>query len=758
MVPSELRRVASRIATVATALFALSIAGCGGGGGGSTAVPAASKGSNTLSLSVTIPNTLNVASANRTTKSVPSNSASIAVFAYPQSGTQPATPTYVGDVALPATAPNVSLCSASGSNRICNITFAAPVGADVISIEIYDQEPVGGAIPSASNLLAAAAATTTVNANGGNSVSLTLVGTAGSFTAGTALALPPFALTSGGSSGVSGGSLSFTVPGNALSSGSVQVAVGQVSASLLIPLAGQRTPQFTAGAGNTLIYAFNLQLVPPSTTLAASLSLTGTTFTINSSLSSSLGSAGTLKVAVLSSGTYNDVGTLSYTVSGSTLAITGGTSGIVQSGIFIIYLPPASSGTVGSSSTSATGALAILTIAGTTYAYVPTTTGLMQVALTNGSSLASGGSTTQPVGGARVDACAADATHNLVYCVPFGGTSIYVYNVSSGTVASPTTISTDAGTTVTFSGGTCTICGIVYDSVGNDVIISTGYGYEVYSAVGTQVAKIQARIAENFGFNSSTRTILSPQYGQGGGNTIDLINLSTLGWYTLASQPGGISDPDHGAIDTSTNVGITANEFSSGSSENVYIVNLNGVTFPSATSGVATPISGLTASTQTLTSSVFSTCSTTADGIAVDSSAHLAFMASEYCPGYSGFGVLPLTGASTSYSYVFATMPSGPAGSFIDNQDPHALTVFNLPGVCADCALVSNLNKTELGIIDLNQLLAATRSGGDPHTVDSSVNLTSSSSGNPIVTYLTTGLYATSSARAPASTQQNVRR
>jgi hypothetical protein len=756
-------KTCGRTAAVAgLVLFALS--GCGGGGGGGgSAVPAVGAGplsstSAQTTIKFTVPNGNTASGSTRNSQSVPSSIAGIVVFAYAASGTQPSTPTLVGDLAVPPTvAGNTSLCvsvTTPSPGRLCTITFTAPVGTDVVSVQLYDKEPSGGSIPSGANLVASGTSSLTVSLNGANSATITLNSVTATINASITTSLPPLTPSSGGS--ITGGSVNFSIPAGLAPNGA-QVGVAEVLQLSLPALSSVRRVQSTAGG--TFVYAFGFTLSGASALSSPGLTISAS-FNISGPLSSSLSKSGTMNIARLSGTTYVDTGTVGYTFSSGTLTLSGGSSGVTLPGVYIIYIPAAAP--IGSSSTSATGALAVLTISGTTFAYVPTPTGLMQVALTNGSALASGGSTTAPVGNA-VDACAADAGHNIVYCAAFSGTSIYPFDVSSGSVSPLTPITTDASASPAgFSGGSCLICGIVYDSVGNDVIISTNGFYEVYSPAGTRVTKIAARIAENFGFDTSSRTIFSPTYDQGA-TSIDLINIANPGWFTLSAPPSGLSSPDHGAIDTSTKVAITANEFSSGNSESMFLVNLNGVSFPTPSSSSSpTLIPSLIAQPQTLTSGVFSTCDTTADGIAVDSSAHLAFFASEFCSGRAGFGVAQLPTASTASpafgDYVFAVMPNvAPVGSFADNQDPHALTVFNLPGVCADCAVISNFSKSVIAIIDLNQLMAATRSGTDAHTVDSSVNLTASSkSGNPVVTYLTTGLFtALSQQRSPASAQQN---
>jgi len=712
-----------------------------------------------MSISFAIPNGNTGSSKTRNSQSVPTGINSVTVFAYPATGTQPATPNLVGDLSLTPTGGNKSLCVASSGGRLCTIAFTAPVGADVVLVQLWDMEPSGGAIPTGANLLASGTASVTVSANGSNSATITLNSVTATINSSITTNLPPLTPTPSGS--ITGGSVNFSIaPG--LAPNGAQVGISEVLQLSLPALASVRRAQSTAGG--TFVYAFGFTLTgatalsPPGLTISASFSVSGP-------LVSSLAASGTMNVARLSGTTYTDTGSVSYTYSAGTLTISGGSSGVTSSGVYIIYIP---AGTAGSSSTSATGALAVLTVAGTTYAYVPTPSGLLQVTLTSGGAISSGGSGNSPVGPA-VDACAADAVHTLVYCVAFGGSSgdssgnIYSYNVSSGNVASPTSIATDASGTVTFTGGSCTICGIVYDSVGNDIVISTPAGYEIYSPLGNKVGStLGNRIAENFGFDSTSRLIFSPQYESGA--TADVVNIGSLNWYTLGSSLGGVSlsTPDHGAFDTSTHIAITSEEFSDDTmTEQAYLVALGSASF-GATGNPGTVTAPAQASS--LTSSVFngSNCDTSADGIAVDSVAHYAFFAAEYCgPTFgntSAIGVAQMPSSAGAISsglsqWVFAYMPNLPTSSgFNSNRDPHALTVFNLAGACNDCAIIANLEKTYLAVINLQALLNIPAGNliDSGHTVNSSYNLI----GAGVITYIPTGLTAASSARSALSRRQ----
>lgn len=330
--------------------FSSLLAACGGGGGGSSPAipvsavspPGATAGAGSgptagapVTMTFTIPVGTTSSSQGRAVQTVPSGSKGLLLYAYAASGSQPATPTLVGDLAVPATGGNVSLCTVSGSTKTCNITFNAPVGNDVIAVQLYDQEPSSGTISGSANLLAGGSTTANITTNGTNGIAISLNGAAGSISASAAWTPAPVAAPT--SASISGGSINFSLPAGSVS-GNAQVSVSTVL-QLVIPLSSGRHPQFTQGAGNTFVYGFDFTVVGV-TSLSSSLSLVGTTLNVTGSLASALSSSGFLNVALLSNSTYVDVGSVTYTFSGGTLTVTGGSTGMTQNGIYILYIPP----------------------------------------------------------------------------------------------------------------------------------------------------------------------------------------------------------------------------------------------------------------------------------------------------------------------------------------------------------------------------------------------------------------------------------
>jgi len=212
----------------------------------------------------------------RSSESVAPSIKGLAVFVYPAGSAIPGTPALVGDLVIGAAG---SLCSIdSNGNRVCNISFTAPVGNDTVTLKLYDQEPSGGAIPSSANIVATGNSAITITANGSNVATLTLnsvTATVGS-SGGTVGTIDP---SDNGS--ISGGIVIFNLlPGAVPGGQQVTASVSEVSDLSGLPSLGmQRRAQFVQGAGNTLVYAFGFTL-SPALNLSLSVTLNGTTFNV----------------------------------------------------------------------------------------------------------------------------------------------------------------------------------------------------------------------------------------------------------------------------------------------------------------------------------------------------------------------------------------------------------------------------------------------------------------------------------------------
>jgi hypothetical protein len=384
---------------------------------------------------------------------------------------------------------------------------------------------------------------------------------------------------------------------------------------------------------------------------------------------------------------------------------------------------------------SGSGSMAVLQIGGETYAFVPSLTGMSRVKLTSGGTV---GALTASAGAGRAaavaaltppvqltltpvpDACGADWNGNVVACISYSSSKVHVID-SSGTLLH--TYDTGLTASASFSGGSCVLCGVLYDPTDDRMILATAGGYALFDhkGSGTIVRTIPTLVAENFGYNPVTNQIFSPRYGNGASPSIDLVDVATSKVYSLTPPPSTLDSPDHGAVDYSTNIGITGEEFNV--AMEAYLVNLGSAALDKpAAKQFQAPLA-------TIPMTHTTTCSWPITDIAVDSTSHVAFFSAEFCSGSSGDAMgaakMPTsaTATLTLSDYVFSSIPNPPAGTWSNPGDPHGIANFTVSSGSKHYGLLVNDSKTYVAAVDLDLLLAAKRSAGDVHLVDSTVDL-----------------------------------
>lgn len=375
------------------------------------------------------------------------------------------------------------------------------------------------------------------------------------------------------------------------------------------------------------------------------------------------------------------------------------------------------------------GGVAVVTIGAKTYAEVPSAIGLIQTTIAvNGvlpSPSASPDSTVLSLS-PDPDACtiAPNGTKIYAYCIAFAQPnppgSIEVIDLTTGTPALVNTIATDATQLFNSSGGQCYLCGVAWDPKDKAILVSTLNGYEFYDPnTGKHVrATIPAPIAENFGYNPATNQIWSPQE-ETNNEEEDLVDIAGSTWYALTPSIANVLvEPDAGAVDSTTNVAMSLDEFSGSTA----IIPLGGAKLATPAPGVSPP-GTLTAPLATENSIMLdSGCETNA--ISIDPTQHVAFISGEYSsPDCVGAVQLPSTApiapfTPTSYMW-FGKLPNTPDGKTFDSAyDPHVAATFYLPGNGDLYGLVFNYMRSYIAVVDISKLLAAPVSATDPHRMD----------------------------------------
>ncbi len=339
-----------------------------------------------------------------------------------------------------------------------------------------------------------------------------------------------------------------------------------------------------------------------------------------------------------------------------------------------------------------------------------------------------------------INSCAGNQTTGTVICTD-NLTGIYLIN---GETLSQT-LNSGGVNQKTFSGGNCTTCGVVVDSLHNRAIISIannansnpspppGPGaYQVINlANNTLSAPISPvgthAIAESFGLNTTTNMIMSANEG-GFFDLIDVTNPSAPIAYSLPGAPLRPSF-DSSALD-STGIVVAGGE----GSGNVLVGDLSQATF-----STSPPIWNAPNQIESLTefAPTFGYFSSGITGMAIASGANEVFLEDESGTAGNGAGIgvmkLPSVagfGTPSILDWVVAHMPTTPDNaSWNMPHDPHGLVAArtNLMITSGSVALgvapkgigfVVNNERTYLAVVDLGGLLAAPRAQADGNQLD----------------------------------------
>jgi hypothetical protein len=336
--------------------------------------------------------------------------------------------------------------------------------------------------------------------------------------------------------------------------------------------------------------------------------------------------------------------------------------------------------------------------------------------------------------------CSSDETHKRVFCGGFNSSKIADIDASATTNSEFDTLATGS---LSFTGGTCTVCAIAYDPKDNAFIMlehdatTTGkfvsWGEDSHATI-TTIADSDPN--ENPGYDYTKNWIFTPQY-QAANPFYNIADFNTGTFYT-SSTPVTTSSTillnalplDSATVDVATHVALAPMEFpTTGNTYDVFTADLGTAVLNSPAAGMFT----LTTADRSITSSAISNCGASLTDTATDSVLHVTFITEEFCgPGTGasapsmGFVLLPTTGSGVPSisDYAFVQVPNTPDGmGWESGFDPHPITAFNDPVNCRDCAILVDGHFTWLGVVDLNKLIHVPRSATDPHSIAPSYDL-----------------------------------
>lgn len=318
-----------------------------------------------------------------------------------------------------------------------------------------------------------------------------------------------------------------------------------------------------------------------------------------------------------------------------------------------------------------------------------------------------------------VNSCSSNGATGLTVCT---GNSNDVYLLSGTTLL---TTATAGGTgEQSFSGGTCTTCGVATDAATGLVWLAEGTSSATgqlqsldptTTAFGTPLDLFGEVTSENVSVDPVRHIILSAV--ENGNFQIvdtlsgDVFNSAVNFGLTLNAT----------AEDCGTGIAVAPGEFSA----SMLLVDLSQAVYTPGAPGTWSAPSLL----QDFSPDFLSFTAAGLSGVAIAPGSHLAGVTDEF--GGAAFGVVQLPAASgvgtpSAVDFVAATVPDDPSGMpWNMGLDPHTMTAYTSPNTGKAILAISNVDRTYLALVDMNALLAAPRTPGT-HTVDPSADLVGS--------------------------------
>jgi hypothetical protein len=328
-----------------------------------------------------------------------------------------------------------------------------------------------------------------------------------------------------------------------------------------------------------------------------------------------------------------------------------------------------------------------------------------------------------------VNSCASNPTTGKTVCTA-NGTDVYALSGTGldGSV-SPNPLTSGGTGLLSFSGGSCTNCGVAMDATHNKALIGlsdAGAGaFQFLNLAGTvtnaSFEPVFDSMAPTGGFaaNISEDPLLDPirnlLLSANENNNYEIVDVTsslTPQFFENSIPPTGFGEADSSGEDCSTGIVLAPYEFTNPSQ--VYIADINNPgTLPNAVFTPGTPGTWTAPSqVQTLTGS---SLSAGASGLAVAQGTHTGVVTGEFggdaltaigLPVASGGGAVPAIG-----SWMTCSIGNG----FSNGLDPHTVTAYQSPNGGAAIALLTNGGATTLARVDLTAMLALPESAPGSH-------------------------------------------
>jgi len=275
---------------------------------------------------------------------------------------------------------------------------------------------------------------------------------------------------------------------------------------------------------------------------------------------------------------------------------------------------------------------------------------------------------------------------------------------------------------IVFSGGSCTNCGVMMDSIHNKAVL----GLSVSSVPGFQFLDLgpsptttspsptfeppftspSGRISEGPLLDPINNLLLSATES----NNYEIVDVATSTSPAFFENPiPGPGEADSSSQDCSTRIALAPYEDSSPSA--VYLADLTQATFaPGSPAGTWT-VPATAEQVQILTNSFLASG---ANGSSVAQGTHTGVITGEFGGNVLTAIALPTTSGSGTPT-ITNWMSCAISPTFDNSLDPHAITAYQSPNTGDAIALVAGNNQTILAVVDLTLMLSLAETAPGSH-------------------------------------------
>jgi hypothetical protein len=309
-----------------------------------------------------------------------------------------------------------------------------------------------------------------------------------------------------------------------------------------------------------------------------------------------------------------------------------------------------------------------------------------------------------PTGSDVINSCASNPVTGDTVCT---ANNNKVYLLNGTTVKSGSPLTSSATGAISFSGGSCTNCGVSMDAIHNKAVISMSLGgvggfqfldlsTSAFEPAFASMAPGWTSITENPVIDPLNNRLLNANESNYY-EVIDIANTLTPLFYE--NPTGSTGDLDSSGADCKTGIILAPAEFTS----SLFIADLSA---PYSTFTPGTPGSWTAPSQNQILSEM--SLSAGASGVAVAQGTQTGIVSGEFggdaitaitLPTVTGAGATPAIG-----DWVTCSIGSG----FVNGYDPHTLTAYQSPGTGNAMALLSNSGATTVAVVDLTKMLDQT--------------------------------------------------